>query len=152
MNSLKFGWRGLGTFAATAMLADCGAIGSPLNLSPTGECSVPSAVRLQSPKRRRCIAVCAPYSTSTVRFMARPLTGAPQKATALIYVDAAYYYAYDGGIPTPPPPSPPPGFPKESPIDDAIDNNTGHSRRQSTCRSSPIPIITSPALDCRRRS
>ena len=57
-------------------------------------------------------------------------TQAPHKAAALIYLDAAYYYAYDGGIPTPPPPSPPssppPGFPKASPIDDAIDNNTGH--------------------------
>ena len=57
-------------------------------------------------------------------------TQAPQKAAALIYLDAAYYYAYDGGIPTPPPPSPlptpPPGFPKGSPIDDAIDNNIVH--------------------------
>ena len=53
-------------------------------------------------------------------------TQAPQKAAALIYLDAAYYYAYDGSIPTPPPPSPPPGFPKESPINVAIDNNPGH--------------------------
>jgi pimeloyl-ACP methyl ester carboxylesterase len=53
-------------------------------------------------------------------------TQAPQKAAALIYLDAAYYYAYDGGIPTPPPPSPPPGFPKESPIDVTIVNNPGH--------------------------
>ena len=30
-------------------------------------------------------------------------TQAPQKAAALIYLDAAYYYAYDGGVPTPPP-------------------------------------------------
>ncbi|HEY2475208.1 MAG TPA: alpha/beta hydrolase, partial [Candidatus Cybelea sp.] len=53
-------------------------------------------------------------------------TRAPQKAAALIYLDAAYDYAYDGGVPTPPPPSPPPGFPKESPIDVTVDNNTGH--------------------------
>jgi non-heme chloroperoxidase len=53
-------------------------------------------------------------------------TQAPQKAAALIYLDAAYYYAYDGNIPTPPPPSPPPGFPKESPIDVAIFSSPGH--------------------------
>ncbi|MGC9992760.1 MAG: alpha/beta hydrolase [Candidatus Cybelea sp.] len=53
-------------------------------------------------------------------------TQAPQKAAALIYLEAAYDEAYDGGIPTPPPPSPPPGFPKESPIDVTIDNNPGH--------------------------
>ncbi len=52
-------------------------------------------------------------------------TQAPQKAAALIYLDAAYYYAYDGGVPTPPPPSPPPGFPKESPIDVTIFSNPG---------------------------
>jgi non-heme chloroperoxidase len=53
-------------------------------------------------------------------------TQAPQKAAALIYLEAAYDEAYDAGIPTPPPPSPPPGFPKESPIDVTIDNNPGH--------------------------
>jgi non-heme chloroperoxidase len=53
-------------------------------------------------------------------------TQAPQKAAALIYLDAAYYYAYDGGVPTPSPPSPPPGLPKESPIDVTIFNNPGH--------------------------
>jgi non-heme chloroperoxidase len=53
-------------------------------------------------------------------------TQTPQKAAALIYLDAAYNEAYDGGVPTPPPPSPPPGFPKESPIDVTIDNNPGH--------------------------
>jgi len=53
-------------------------------------------------------------------------TQAPQKAAALIYLEAAYDEAYDGGIPTPPLPSPPPGFPKESPIDVTIDNNPGH--------------------------
>lgn len=53
-------------------------------------------------------------------------TQAPQKAAALIYLDSAYDYAYDGGIPTPPPPSPPPGFPKQPPVDVTIDNNPGH--------------------------
>jgi non-heme chloroperoxidase len=53
-------------------------------------------------------------------------TRAPQRAAALIYLEAAYDEAYDGGVPTPPPPSPPPGFPKESPIDVTIDNNPGH--------------------------
>jgi pimeloyl-ACP methyl ester carboxylesterase len=53
-------------------------------------------------------------------------THAPQKAAALIYLDAAYYYAFDAGVPTPPRPSPPPGFPKESPVDVTIDNNPGH--------------------------
>ncbi len=53
-------------------------------------------------------------------------THAPQKAAALIYLDAGYDEAYDAGIPTPAPPTPPPGFPKESPIDVTIDNNPGH--------------------------
>lgn len=53
-------------------------------------------------------------------------TQAPQKAAALIYLEAAYDEAYDAGIPTPTPPTPPPGFPKESPIDVTIDNNPGH--------------------------
>ncbi|HTA38294.1 MAG TPA: alpha/beta hydrolase [Candidatus Acidoferrales bacterium] len=53
-------------------------------------------------------------------------TKAPQKAAALIYLDAAYDAAYDAGIPTPPPPSPPPGSPPEPPIDVAIDAGSGH--------------------------
>ncbi len=53
-------------------------------------------------------------------------TRAPHKAAALIYLEAAYNEAYEAGIPTPTPPTPPPGFPKESPIDVAIDNNPGH--------------------------
>jgi non-heme chloroperoxidase len=53
-------------------------------------------------------------------------TQAPQKAAALIYLDAAYDDAYNAGIPTPAPPTPPPGFPKESPTDVTIDNNPGH--------------------------
>lgn len=53
-------------------------------------------------------------------------THAPQKAAALIYLDAAYSYAYDSGIPMPALPSPPPGFPKEPQLDVTIDRNGGH--------------------------
>lgn len=53
-------------------------------------------------------------------------THAPQKAAALIYLEAAYDEAYDGGVATPPPSSPPPGSAKESPIDVTIENNPGH--------------------------
>ena len=57
-------------------------------------------------------------------------TRAPQKVAALVYLDSAYAYAYDAGIPTPPPSTPPPGYPKESAIDDAIDNNPEHFTKQ----------------------
>ncbi|HET9030461.1 MAG TPA: alpha/beta hydrolase [Candidatus Aquilonibacter sp.] len=52
-------------------------------------------------------------------------TNAPNRAAALIYLDAAYDQAYNAGIPTPPPSTPPPGYPSPSPIDKAIDNNIG---------------------------
>jgi non-heme chloroperoxidase len=53
-------------------------------------------------------------------------THAPQKASALIYIDAAYYEAYNGGVPTPVPPTPAPGLPTEAPIDATIDGNPGN--------------------------
>lgn len=53
-------------------------------------------------------------------------THAPDKVAALIYLDAAYWYAYDPGLPTPKPPTPPPGFGPIPPVDAAIDGNTEH--------------------------
>ncbi len=53
-------------------------------------------------------------------------TYAPQKASALIYIDAAYYEAYNGGVPTPTPPIPVAGLPTEPPIDVTIDDNPGN--------------------------
>ena len=53
-------------------------------------------------------------------------TYAPQKASALIYIDAAYYEAYNGGVPTPTPPVPAAGLPTEPPIDVTIDDNPGN--------------------------
>lgn len=53
-------------------------------------------------------------------------TYAPQKASALIYLDAAYSEAYNGGVPTPAPPTPAPGLPTEPPIDTTIDSNPGN--------------------------
>lgn len=53
-------------------------------------------------------------------------TYAPQKASALIYLDAAYSEAYNGGVPTPAPPTPAPGLPTEPPIDTTIDGNPGN--------------------------
>jgi non-heme chloroperoxidase len=53
-------------------------------------------------------------------------TYAPQNASALIYIDAAYYEAYNGGVPTPAPPAPAAGLPTEPPIDATIDDNPGN--------------------------
>jgi non-heme chloroperoxidase len=53
-------------------------------------------------------------------------TSAPQKASALIYLDAAYSEAYNGGIPTPVPPTPAAGLPTQPPIDTTIDENPGN--------------------------
>jgi non-heme chloroperoxidase len=53
-------------------------------------------------------------------------TYAPQRASALIYIDAAYYEAYNGGVPTPTPPTPAAGRPTEPPIDATIDDNPGN--------------------------
>lgn len=47
----------------------------------------------------------------------------PQKVSALIYLDAAYWYAFDSGVPTPKPQKPPAGSPGPSPIDDVIDKS-----------------------------
>jgi non-heme chloroperoxidase len=53
----------------------------------------------------------------------------PQRVAGLVYLDAAYGYAYDAGIKMPPDPSPPPGTPTDAPVDVTIDSHPGHFTR-----------------------
>lgn len=82
-------------------------------------------------------------------------TQAPQKVAALIYLDAAYDEAYDGEFPHRRHPLRRPVFRKSRRLTSRLITTQGTLQRQSICqslRSSPIPIVTSPVLDCRRRS